>query len=352
MQSATAWTFAAPAGPTGREGDAAFAVRRRAGTFHRKLARVPYDGGAALAPVDFVGGKEPGAAFVVVALHKEVRPAVGVGEDAGVTRLARVPISGLAVGNEGFAMQPRPVQTIGAGGAANLLRVVVVAAAIEEIERIPTLDHRGGFDAAGLPRQFRLENGAVTYGGPRIAAKVALQVGRRSDEHLRLHRGIARGVDEPELAVKREGVAVDRAPGVPVACGTQDGIAGIARELQPIVGSNVAEGIVLPVPVGVVEQVNLAAKQQGWPIGYKGKCELRMVISLTTPAKRGDATNYAKQVEDAIEAAGLVANDNQIVAPAPLVLNGQAEDYLWAQLVPITDAALEDRATRWMLEAE
>ena len=96
----------------------------------------------------------------------------------------------------------------------------------------------------------------------------------------------------------------------------------------------------------------LAAKQQGWPMGYKGKCELRMVISLTTPAKRGDATNYAKQVEDAIEAAGLVANDNQIVAPAPLVLNGQAEDYLWAQLVPITDAALEDRATRWMLEAE
>lgn len=96
----------------------------------------------------------------------------------------------------------------------------------------------------------------------------------------------------------------------------------------------------------------IAAKQQGWEFGYKGKCELRMVISLTTPAKRGDATNYAKQVEDAIEAAGLVANDNQIVAPAPLVLNGQAEDYLWAQLVPITDAALEDRATRWMLGAE
>jgi len=95
----------------------------------------------------------------------------------------------------------------------------------------------------------------------------------------------------------------------------------------------------------------LAAKQQGWQFGYKGKCELRMVVSLTTPAKRGDATNYAKQVEDAIEVAGLIANDNQIVAPAPLVLNGQAEDFLWCDLRPISETELLDRAQAWMLEA-
>jgi len=96
----------------------------------------------------------------------------------------------------------------------------------------------------------------------------------------------------------------------------------------------------------------IAAKQQGWPMGYKGKCELRMVVSLTTPAKRGDATNYGKQIEDAIEAAGLVVNDNQIVAPAPLVLNGQAEDFLWCDLRPISETELLDRAQAWMIGAD
>ena len=104
--------------------------------------------------------------------------------------------------------------------------------------------------------------------------------------------------------------------------------------------------------------VVVAAKRQGWPMKYNGKVELQMVISLTTPARRGDATNYAKQVEDAIQGktlakgAGLIVDDNQIVAPAPLVLNGQAEDFLWLCLRPISDEALLDRATQWMLEAE
>ena len=102
----------------------------------------------------------------------------------------------------------------------------------------------------------------------------------------------------------------------------------------------------------VKQAVWLAAKQQGWEFGYRGKVELQQVISLVTPAKRGDATNYGKQVEDAIESAGLVVNDNQIVAPAPLVLNGQAEDFLWLCLKPISDEALLDRATQWMLEGD
>lgn len=96
----------------------------------------------------------------------------------------------------------------------------------------------------------------------------------------------------------------------------------------------------------------LAAKQQGWEFGYTGKVELRCVVSLTTPAKRGDATNYAKQIEDALQDAGVIKNDKQIVAPAPLVLNGQERDFCWAQLSPITDAELQDRATRWMTEAD
>jgi Holliday junction resolvase RusA-like endonuclease len=96
----------------------------------------------------------------------------------------------------------------------------------------------------------------------------------------------------------------------------------------------------------------LAAKQQGWLPGYKGKCELRMVVSLVLPAKRGDASNYQKQVEDAIADAGLVANDNQIVAPAVLVLNGQATDYLWCDLRPISEASLLDRAQAWLLEVD
>jgi len=104
--------------------------------------------------------------------------------------------------------------------------------------------------------------------------------------------------------------------------------------------------------------VTRRARELGWPMQYKGKVELQMVISLTTPARRGDATNYAKQVEDAIQGktlakgAGLIVDDNQVVAPAPLVLNGQAEDFLWLCLKPISDEALLDRATQWMLEAE
>ena len=111
-----------------------------------------------------------------------------------------------------------------------------------------------------------LQHRAVAERLPGRAAEVAVQIGGRGDQHLRLHRRIARGIQQDQPAVVFEGVAVDRPARIPVAGGPQDRIARIAREVQPIVGHGMAQGVVPAVAVGVVEQMHLAAQHNRFAV--------------------------------------------------------------------------------------
>ena len=180
-----------------------------------------------------------------------------------MTRLGCIPFSRGAVRQERYIGQAGPSDAVAARGHADLLRVVVVAAGIEHVERVAASHHRGRFNTVPFPRQFRSEHRAVVKLDPRVPTKVGLQVRAGHTEHLDLHPRIARGKPKQQPVAHGENVGVDGASRRPGAAGAEDGVGRIAPEAQPVLRDCMAECIPRAVAVSLVEQMDFALQHDG-----------------------------------------------------------------------------------------
>ena len=74
---------------------------------------------------------------------------------------------------------------------------------------------------------------------------------------------IARGKVQEELPIEGTDVRVDGAPAAPIVAGAEHGIGGVLLEMHAVVRYGVADGIPLPVAIGLIEEMHPAAQHDG-----------------------------------------------------------------------------------------
>ena len=214
----------------------------------------------------------------VVALIKQVVPAVGVVEDAGVARFAGVPGSRLARPQDRPAVvHPPKVNRVVADRHADLLRAVVERARVEQVVVAAVFDKRRRLDALLLPRQIqahRVGGGRHGRGQRRLVhadllprGRIGVGVGRErrlaDADHLRRAGRVAGG----PVAVKRVaddvGLGVDGAAVGPVAGGNDQVLHLRLREVQAVGGLGVDDVVVAPAAVALEEHADLAVDDAG-----------------------------------------------------------------------------------------
>ena len=90
-------------------------------------------------------------------------------------------------------------------------------------------------------------------------------------------------------------VGVDGPAAVPVAAGPEDGVRRVAREAEPVGRPRVADGVLPPVAVGLIEQVDLVAEHDGPRsteavlLGLARVCEFTGLLPVQQIVARGDA---------------------------------------------------------------
>ena len=210
-----------------------------------------------------------------------------------VSRLAAVPRTRVAVGEEGLVAHLRPADTVVADGYAHLLRPVVVGAGVEHVVFAVVLDDGGTLSACLLPRIFGFEDGPVTHLPPLPAREVGVGRSLRHAYDLAFVVCRARGVVH-EVAVADTGnLGIDGAAAGPRGgLRREDRVRGVALEVYAVRRPCVADGILLVVAVCLVEEVYRIVTHQGaggaeafrfvlsCGFHYRHGCPMRQVVAL------------------------------------------------------------------------
>ena len=180
----------------------------------------------------------------------------------GVSAFAFIPLSWLSIAEERFVRKPFPVDAVAAHRHSYLLGFVVVGSCVEHVHALPAHSYRGSFDALALPGQLRSQYGAVGHLRPLASAEVCAS--RRSGYSHLLHLEVRVACSEIKevLAAEEAHFSIDGPSAGPVSCGCEDGVAAVAHEVDAVGGSCVADGILAPVAVGLVEQMHHSITHQ------------------------------------------------------------------------------------------
>ncbi len=78
--------------------------------------------------------------LVIVTLDEEIRTAVAILKHSGMAGLACIPVALFAVRDQRLTKESLEVNAVLAGCTSDLLRIIIVAAAVEKVERIAASD--------------------------------------------------------------------------------------------------------------------------------------------------------------------------------------------------------------------
>ena len=177
--------------------------------------------------------------------------------------LGGVPRTRRAVGVERQIIQQRqtcPIRAVGTGGAAKLLRMVVVVAAVKHVEQ-SVRDTRGfALDALALPRQHRRKRRRVGFDLLPDARAVVRADGRAGDDNfLRGVQRVPRRAKQKHFSVELDVVRVNRAAVVPNARThrAENRIRRVAHEINTVRGNRVANAVARRAGVALIEQMHL-----------------------------------------------------------------------------------------------